>query len=58
MSQLLTELRRKYKSPQAALRALGLSPGLIEGPRLASDEHKDPFKVFFRSLKREIQNER
>lgn len=36
-SKLIDELRRKYKSPQEALRKLGLDVSLIE-PRLASDE--------------------
>ena len=37
-SRLLIALRRKYETPQEAIRALGLSPALIEPPRLAQDE--------------------
>ena len=38
MTKLQEALRKKYGSPQAAIRALGLSVDLIEGPRMACDE--------------------
>jgi hypothetical protein len=36
-SKLVDELRKKYRSPRDALKALGLDESLIEGPRLAND---------------------
>ena len=51
-SKLQTALREKYPSPQAALRALGLDPSLIAGPRLASDEVEvKRFKPLLRALR-------
>jgi hypothetical protein len=37
MSKLTDALRKRYASPEAALRALGLSPDLINPPRMAQD---------------------
>ena len=51
MSPLLDALRRKYATPAAAMRALGLSASLIDGPRLAADENKDDFEQLFRALR-------
>jgi hypothetical protein len=51
-SKLQTALREKYSTPQAALRALGLDPAIIEGPRLACDEVKtNRFKQLLRALR-------
>jgi hypothetical protein len=47
MSKLKEALRLKFKSPQEAIRALGLSPSLIEPAKLACDEDIDAFKRLF-----------
>ena len=51
-SKLQAALRAKYNSPQAALRALGLDPAILDGPRLACDEaEKANFKQLLLSLR-------
>jgi hypothetical protein len=50
-NKLLEALRKKYASPQAALRALGLDAALIEGPRLACDASDAPVRFLARALR-------
>lgn len=51
-SKLQTALRAKYPTPQAALRAMGLDPAILEGPRLACDEAETKrFKPLLRALR-------
>lgn len=49
MSALTKALRKKYATPQAALRALGLDASLIE-PRLARDEAIQAFRPLVSAL--------
>ena len=41
VSKLIDALRKQYATPQAALRALGLPPNLLDGPRLACDSRDE-----------------
>jgi len=50
MSKLIDAMRAKYKSPQQALKALGLDTSLIE-PRLACDEEINGLRQLFFSLR-------
>jgi hypothetical protein len=50
MSKLIDAMRAKYKSPQQALKALGLDASLIE-PRLACDEEINGFRQLLLSLR-------
>lgn len=50
-SKLQAALRQKYPSPQAALRALGLDPSIINGPRLACDRDFHDFRPLVRAFR-------
>lgn len=54
MGDLATELRKKFATPQAAMRALGLSPSLIE-PRLACDEDSGRLKHLMLALRADMK---
>ena len=51
MSKLGEALRQRFSTPQACLRALGLPPDILDGPRLASDEEEVNLKPLLIALK-------